>query len=72
MDISSSAFSAAGYYSCVNHIYTAVSAVVETVFKKAAQEEQQENKKKKDYPKIRLLFPGMDHGLKGDLRLYSV
>ena len=46
MDISSSAFSAVGYYSCVNYIYMALSAVVETVFKKPAQKEQQENREK--------------------------
>ena len=57
MDISISAFSAAGYYSCANHIYTAISAVVDTVFKNAAQEEQQENREKR-LPEDKIIVSG--------------
>jgi len=43
MDISLCAFSANGYYKCLQHIYAACEAVSTLVFKKAAQEEQEKN-----------------------------
>ena len=46
MDISASAFSLTGYYKCLQHIYIAVKAVSEIVFKKAAKEEREKNKNK--------------------------
>ncbi|KYQ59592.1 hypothetical protein ALC60_01383 [Trachymyrmex zeteki] len=57
MDISASALSSTGYYNCLQHIYCAVEAVTETVFKKAAREEQEMNKEK-GLPEDRLTVSG--------------